>query len=178
MSEYYIIHSDDELHHHGIKGMHWGVRRYQNEDGSLTEAGKRRIKRLDNTMAKYAKRIEKRSNRIRNREESFNNSKRKQKLLIKKAKNEQKYESVKGKNQVIRDKRQLYGKQPGFFDRRRLNKEWRAKKRLDRVNKALMKPEIKNQKDAFRNFKDLDRINSANWKKQVLKGQAYGRRKR
>ena len=28
--------------HHGIKGMKWGVRRYQNEDGSLTAAGKKR----------------------------------------------------------------------------------------------------------------------------------------
>ena len=31
-----------ELYHHGIKGMHWGIRRYQNQDGSLTEAGKKR----------------------------------------------------------------------------------------------------------------------------------------
>ena len=30
------------LYHHGIKGQHWGVRRFQNEDGSLTSAGKKR----------------------------------------------------------------------------------------------------------------------------------------
>lgn len=30
------------LEHHGIKGQRWGVRRFQNEDGSLTSAGKRR----------------------------------------------------------------------------------------------------------------------------------------
>ena len=34
--------SHSELYHHGIQGQKWGVRRYQNEDGSLTEEGKYR----------------------------------------------------------------------------------------------------------------------------------------
>lgn len=34
-----------ELMHHGIKDMRWGVRRYQNKDGSLTELGKKRYKK-------------------------------------------------------------------------------------------------------------------------------------
>lgn len=36
------IYYDDYLEHHGIKGQRWGIRRYQNPDGSLTEAGKKR----------------------------------------------------------------------------------------------------------------------------------------
>ena len=40
---------DNELYHYGMKGMRWGIRRYQNKDGSLTPAGK---KRYNKEMAK------------------------------------------------------------------------------------------------------------------------------
>ena len=40
MPEYYF--TKDELYHHGIKGQKWGVRRFQNPDGSLTSEGMKR----------------------------------------------------------------------------------------------------------------------------------------
>lgn len=36
--------NEEMLEHHGIKGQKWGVRRYQNEDGTRTAAGKKREK--------------------------------------------------------------------------------------------------------------------------------------
>ena len=50
MNTYYVagIPCSGELYHHGIKGQKWGIRRYQNEDGTLTAAGKERYGTVEN----------------------------------------------------------------------------------------------------------------------------------
>lgn len=50
---YYIV--SNELYHHGILGQKWGIRRYQNPDGSLTAEGKKRYYNSDNTLNEYGK---------------------------------------------------------------------------------------------------------------------------
>lgn len=38
---------DNSLEHHGVQGMKWGVRRYQNKDGSLTSEGRKHVQAKD-----------------------------------------------------------------------------------------------------------------------------------
>lgn len=45
------------LSHHGILGQKWGVRRYQNKDGSLTEAGKKRYNEISTDSRVYGESV-------------------------------------------------------------------------------------------------------------------------
>lgn len=50
-----VTEEELELYHSGIKGMKWGIRRYQNPDGSLTEAGRKRYMKNPRWRKKYIK---------------------------------------------------------------------------------------------------------------------------
>lgn len=55
MNDYraYVECDYNSIYHHGVKGQKWGVRRYQNEDGSLTPLGKKRLGRLIDARNEY-----------------------------------------------------------------------------------------------------------------------------
>lgn len=51
---FYVVYKEDDLQHHGVKGQKWGVRRYQNANGSYTLAGRIRYG-LDEKMGRDQK---------------------------------------------------------------------------------------------------------------------------
>lgn len=59
MERRYDIIVDGELYHHGIKGQRWGVRRYQNDDGTLTEAGKKRYAKMESYRSSELRKLDK-----------------------------------------------------------------------------------------------------------------------
>lgn len=69
---YYSKKQNDSISHHGITGMHWGVRRYQNYDGSLTPQGRIRYRKEQNErISKLDKKISKLKTQIEEENDAF-----------------------------------------------------------------------------------------------------------
>lgn len=80
-------YKNNELYHWGIPGMKWGVRRYQNKDGSLTPAGRRHRARMEADLKA-------RETSIKNREK---NKAKLDKLAAKKAELDERERALDGK---------------------------------------------------------------------------------
>ena len=79
---------DNELYHHGVKGQKWGIRRFQNKDGSLTLAGKKRALKMQNQYTKLSN-----DKRYRDKHGNLTYAGRKKELKMK-----EKYSELTGKD--------------------------------------------------------------------------------
>lgn len=61
---YWSQDTSESIEHHGILGQKWGIRRYQNEDGSLTEEGRKRYLKANGTLTRAGKKELERRNKI------------------------------------------------------------------------------------------------------------------
>ena len=68
-----VVYSD-ELCHYGIRGMRWGIRRYQNPDGTLTEAGRKRVSKLRDSNSRLTGRRDKLTKRMEFQTRKYANS--------------------------------------------------------------------------------------------------------
>lgn len=92
----FIVVRDNELYHHGIKGMKWGVRRYQNKDGSLTKLGSKRYNSGDGTLNKRGQKvIEKETSKLKSEKKMLKNKARTQKKIDKVKKLESEVDDLK-----------------------------------------------------------------------------------
>lgn len=97
---YTSIQEYNSLQHHGILGQKWGIRRYQNEDGSLTEEGKQRYLNPDGSLnsegqKKLGKEGVAKFNQTRNKQQWQNGyDEEQQKVKLNNAKENKKWDSA------------------------------------------------------------------------------------
>lgn len=128
----YIIVSQDELYHHGVKGMHWGVRRYQNVDGSLTDKGRARLAKLDRKMTNKGMTIINRGKQIEKLRKTKVDTSRMIKLQGKKDALTRKRDKLLYKNSKSRAKLDV-GKSISGSAQRRLQKEAKLNQKIDKI---------------------------------------------
>ena len=137
-----------ELYHSGIKGMKWGVRRYQDENGNLTAEGKKRyLNDLKETKQNYKNSIKNYDNKTI---EEYNKMGSKDKL-----ENSNWEKRIYGRKQFVKNSREQYKD-----ERSKIKEGYKEAKEIEKSNrKAALKDAIQIQKDVKKEYGSIFGIN-------------------
>lgn len=185
MTYYYI--GENALAHHGILGMKWGIRRYQNEDGSLTSAGRRRYstgEHLDELNDKQLRALNRRMKAVseneninrerKNSAEAFEYAKKQQKI-------DAKQERINSKNRateldLIKDRQKFDEKRYVDSQKAEKDKQKAAEKYAKDNSHRLMGKDITKLSDGELKLLN-DRIAAeAAYKKSTAKPKTLGQK--
>lgn len=97
MGNYYI--TSEYVAHHGVKGQKWGVRRYQNPDGTLTALGKRLQKQHRANESDYYYKVG--AKRLTNRVNKLDKQAKKEAASLSRKKNEESFRTENQANTAI-----------------------------------------------------------------------------
>ena len=130
-----------ELYHSGIKGMKWGDRRYQDENGNLTAEGKKRyLNDLKDSKQKYKNSIKDYDNKT---VEEYNKMGPNDKL-----ENSNWEKRIYGRKQFVKNSREQYKN-----ERSKIKEDYKEAEKIEKSNrKAALKDAIKIQKDIKKEY--------------------------
>jgi chromosome segregation ATPase len=154
---------ETELYHHGIRGQRWGVRRWQNTDGSLKSGGAAHYqkqaeklgKKIESAQGKIDRNNEKKAAITAKYNKNFvRNSKRDAKVAALK----QKRASLEKKVSKINNKVMVKGKDANFFEKRTLKKAYSLDRKIASGERAKLRYDMKISKLDAQNAKLKKRV--------------------
>lgn len=149
---------ENEIYHHGIKGQRWGVRRWQNADGSLKSGGAAHYQKQADSLHKKIDRLQGKIDKNNDRKAAitakFNKHSVKNAVQdAKVAKWKQRRSAIQKKVSKINNKVMVRGKDVNFFEKRTLKKAYRLDKKIASGEKAKLRYDTKISKLDAQNAK-------------------------